>query len=283
MGVILSRNNYGKSRVRLVKVTKHPDRHDLIDLNVDIQLQGEFVDAHITGDNANILPTDTMKNTVYALAKGEPVVDPENFGLMLAAHFLGHNPQVTEARIEISEHLWQRIDVNGKPHRHSFVSRGNERRVAVITQSRTAVTVEAGIDELLVLKTTDSAFTGFIKDPFTTLPEAADRIFSTMIAARWRYSGLEADYGIYWRQVRKILLETFAQHQSLSVQQTLYAAGKLVLDTYADIAEIRLSLPNKHCLLVNLAPFGMSNDNEIFVPTDEPHGLIEATLARDGH
>ena len=284
MGVILGRNNYGKSRVRLVKVTKHPDRHDMTDLSVDIQLQGDFLTAHTAGDNRNILPTDTMKNTVYALAKGESIADPEIFGLMLAAHFLGHNPQVSEARIELREHLWRRIDVHGKPHRHSFISRGNERRLAVVTQSRTAsgidTTVEAGIEELLVLKTTDSGFVGYIKDPFTTLKETTDRIFSTVIAARWRYSSPEVDYGLYWHEVRRMVLETFAQHHSLSVQQTVYAAGKLVLDTYPGIAEIRLSLPNKHCLLVNLEPFGMEYDNEIFVPTDEPHGLIEATITR---
>jgi urate oxidase len=282
MNIILGQNNYGKSRVRLVKVTKHPDRHDLTDLNVDIQLQGDFLAAHLTGDNGNILPTDTMKNTVYALAKGESIADPESFGLMLAAHFLGHNPQVSEARIELREHLWRRIEVHGKPHRHSFISRGDERRLAVITQSRTGTTVEAGIEELLVLKTTDSGFVGYIKDPFTTLKETTDRIFSTVIAARWRYSTPEVEYGLCWRDVRRMILETFAQHHSLSVQQTVYAAGKLVLYTYPDIAEIRLSLPNKHCLLVNLAPFGMENDNEIFVPTDEPHGLIEATITRDG-
>jgi len=282
MGVILGQNNYGKSRVRLVKVTKHPDRHDLTDLSVDIQLQGDFLTAHTAGDNSNILPTDTMKNTVYALAKGESIADPENFGLMLAAHFLGNNPQVSEARIELREHLWRRIDVHGKPHRHSFISRGNERRLAVITQSRAATVIEAGIEELLVLKTTDSGFVGFIKDPFTTLKETTDRIFSTVIAARWRYTTPAEEYGLCYREVRRMILETFAQHHSLSVQQTLYAAGKLVLDTYPDIAEIRLSLPNRHCLLVNLTPFGMENDNEIFVPTDEPHGLIEATITRDG-
>jgi urate oxidase len=282
MGVILGQNNYGKSRVRLVKVTKHPDRHDLTDLSVDIQLQGDFLTAHTAGDNSNILPTDTMKNTVYALAKGESIADPENFGLMLAAHFLGHNPQVSEARIELREHLWRRIDVHGKPHRHSFISRGNERRLAVITQSRAATVIEAGIEELLVLKTTDSGFVGYIKDPFTTLKETTDRIFSTVIAARWRYTIPAEEYGLCYREVRRMILETFAQHHSLSVQQTLYAAGKLVLDTYPDIAEIRLSLPNRHCLLVNLTPFGMEIDNEIFVPTDEPHGLIEATITRDG-
>src|SRR5258708_38206202 len=180
MAIALGQNNYGKSRVRLVKVTKHADRHDMVEWNVDIQLHGDFLTAHTTGDNSKILPTDTMKNTVYALAKGEVTADAETFGLKLAAHFLAANPQVSEAHIELREHLWHRIHVNGKPHRHSFISGGNERRTAFIAQSCMAAmaTVEAGIEDLLVLKTTGSGFVGYIKDPFTTLKETTDRIFS---------------------------------------------------------------------------------------------------------
>ena len=280
MPIVLGQNNYGKSRVRLVQVTRHKDRHDLKELNVAIQLQGDLTTAHTLGDNSKVLPTDTMKNTVYALAKGDAIQDPETFGAKLASHFLDTQPHISEARVELREHLWKRITVNGKPHRHSFLSAGNERRVAVVTKSRTATTVEGGIEELLVLKTTGSGFAGYIKDRFTTLAETNDRIFSTVITARWRYATPEADYGILWREIRRMVLETFAEHESPSVQQTLYLTGKLVLETFDAIAEIRLSLPNKHCLLVNLRQFGMENNNEIFVPTDEPHGLIEATIQR---
>ena len=279
-GIVLGQNNYGKSRVRLVQVTRHRDRHDLKELDVAIQLQGDFAAAHTAGDNANILPTDTMKNTVYALAKGDPIADPEVFGLKLAAHFLDTQKHVSEALIELREHPWRRVKVNGKPHRHSFLSGGNERRVAVVTRSRTATVVEAGIEELLVLKTTGSEFTGYIKDRFTTLPETTDRIFSTVVTARWKYGATEVDYGLLWREIRRMVLETFAELHSLSVQQTVHQTGKLVLESYEQVAEIRFSLPNKHCLLVNLQPFGMENKNEIFVPTDEPHGLIEATITR---
>jgi urate oxidase len=280
MAIVLGQNNYGKSKVRLVQVTKHKDRHDLKELNVDIQLQGDLTTAHTLGDNSKVLPTDTMKNTVYALAKGDPIQDPEAFGLKLAGHFLDTQAHISEARIELREHLWKRIKVNGKPHRHSFLSTGDERRVAVVTKSRTATIAEGGIDGLLVLKTTGSGFAGYIKDRFTTLKETNDRIFSTVVTARWRYANVEADYGFLWREIRRIVLETFAQHESPSVQQTLFLAAKLALETFDAVAEIRLSLPNKHCLLVNLQPFGMENDNEIFVPTDEPHGLIEATIRR---
>jgi urate oxidase len=280
MPIVLGQNNYGKSRVRLVQVTRHKDRHDVKELDAAIQLQGDLTTAHTLGDNSKVLPTDTMKNTVYALAKGDLIQDPETFALKLASHFLDTQAHISEARIELREHLWKRIKVNGKPHRHSFLSTGNERRVAVVTKSRTATTVEGGIEDLLVLKSTGSGFAGYIKDRFTTLAETNDRIFSTVITARWRYVNPDADYGILWREIRRMALETFAEHESPSVQQTLYLTGKLVLETFDAIAEIRLSLPNKHCLPVNLRPFGMENDGEIFVPTDEPHGLIEATIQR---
>jgi urate oxidase len=280
MPIVLGQNNYGKSRVRLVQVTRHKDRHDVKELDAAIQLQGDLTTAHTLGDNSKVLPTDTMKNTVYALAKGDPIQDPETFALKLASHFLDTQEQISEARVELREHIWKRIKVNGKPHRHSFLSTGNERRVAAVTKSRTATTVEGGIEDLLVLKSTGSGFAGYIKDRFTTLPETNDRIFSTVITARWRYANPEADYGILWREIRRIALETFAEHESPSVQQTLYLTGKLVLETFDAIAEIRLSLPNKHCLPVNLQPFGMENNREIFVPTDEPYGLIEATIQR---
>jgi urate oxidase len=280
MAVVLGQNNYGKSRVRLVQVTRHKDRHDMKELDVAIQLQGDFAAAHTKGDNANVLPTDTMKNTVYALAQGDPIADPEMFALKLSTHFLETQAHVSEARVEVREHLWKRIHVNDKPHRHSFLSTGDERRVGIATRSRSGVTVEGGIDGLLVLKTTGSAFAGYIKDKYTTLPETDDRVFSTVISARWRYAHQEADFGVLWREIRRIVLETFAEHNSQSVQQTVYLTGKLVLDTFDPISEIRFSLPNKHCLLVNLAPLGLENRNEIFVPTDEPHGLIEATITR---
>jgi urate oxidase len=280
MPIVLGQNNYGKSRVRLVQVTRRKDRHDLKELSVAIQLQGDLTTAHTLGDNSKVLPTDTMKNSVYALAKGDPIEDPEAFGLKLASHFLETQPHISEARVELREHLWKRINVNGKPHRHSFLSSGNERRTAVVTNSRSTKTVEGGIEDLLVLKTTGSGFAGYIKDRFTTLKETNDRIFSTAVTARWRYTNVEADYGFLWREIRSIVLETFAEHESPSVQQTLYLTGKRALETFDAIAEIRLSLPNKHCLLLNLEPFGMENNNEIFVPTDEPHGLIEATIQR---
>lgn len=275
---VLAANNYGKSRVRLVQVTRDGERHHLKELTVNIQFQGDFATAHTDGDNSKILPTDTMKNTVYALARLYRVEQPEDFGVQLAEHFLERNPQVTEVKIELLEHPWTRMTVRGKPHNHSFINGGNERRTAMVTGTPKAITVQAGIEDLLVLKTTGSGFEGFLQDPLTTLKETSDRVFATVITARWSYRPVEVPYGLCATAIRQTLIETFADHDSKSVQQTLYAMGQAVLELQDSVAEIHLSLPNKHCLLVNLEPFGMDNPNAVFVPTDEPHGLIEATL-----
>ncbi len=281
MSAILAHNNYGKSRVRLVKVARHEDRHDLQDITVHIAFEGDFESAHMRGDNSKVLPTDTMKNTVYALAKQVPEIEEiEDFALRLAEHFLKNNAQTSQVTVKIEENVWTRIAVAGVPHHHSFTKSNDEKRTTKVTASRENVIVESGFENLLVLKTTQSGFEGFLKDQYTTLKETNDRIFATAIKAAWLYTRPEIASGTLWRGARQLILETFATHDSLSVQQTLYAMGEAVLNKYEDISEIALSLPNKHCLLVDLARFGMENKNEIFVPTDEPHGLIEATIKR---
>jgi urate oxidase len=282
MAVILAQNNYGKSRVRMVKVARHGDRHDVQDITVNIACEGDFETAHTLGDNSRILPTDTMKNTVYALAKQvRDLEDIEAFAQRLTAHFLSNNEQLSQVTASITEQLWTRIAVGGKPHAHSFTKGSDEKRTTTVIALREAVTIESGLEDLLVLKTTKSGFVGFLKDPFTTLRETTDRIFATAVKARWQYAAPEFATATTWQGVRQLLLETFAEHDSLSVQQTLYAMGEAVLASYEGITEIALSLPNKHCLLVDLSKFGMENSNEIFVPTDEPHGLIEARLQKE--
>jgi urate oxidase len=275
MPVLLTENRYGKSRVRLVKVERHGPRHNLKDLNIDIRLTGAFEASYTVGDNSSVVATDTMKNTVYALARQAPVGEIEEFGLRLADHFLSRNAHVSVARIAITENEWTRIHSNGLPHDHSFVQ-GAEKRTALIEQG----IVTAGITGLVVLKTTRSAFEGYIHDEYTTLKETKDRLFGTAITAEWTYREGEHSYGDLWHTVRQILLEVFAEHDSLGVQHTLHAMGESVLERVAEIDEIRISMPNRHCLLVDLAPFGLDNPNEVFVPTDEPHGIIEATLRR---
>jgi urate oxidase len=281
MSAILVQNNYGKSRVRMVKVARHGDRHDLQEIEVKIAFEGDFETAHTVGDNSRILPTDTMKNTVYALAKQSPEIEAiEEFALRLADHFLRENPQTSRVIIEIAEKQWERISVGGRPHAHSFVKTGDEKCTTRVSASRDGISLESGIEDLLILKTTGSGFSGFIKDRYTTLKETDDRIFATSVNAVWQYPTRQAPFKSISRGVRRMILETFADHDSLSVQQTLYAIGEVVLNTYDEITEISLSLPNKHCLLVDLSPFEMTNQNQIFLPIDEPHGLIEARMKR---
>jgi len=266
--------------VRLVKVNRSNEYHELKDLNFNIQLEGDFLTVHTEGDNSKVLPTDTMKNTVYALARQNDIVEIEKFALLMTEHFLSNNPQVSRAVVKITEKIWRRIKVDGKSHPHAFIQCGDEKRTTKIKATREKKIIESGIDDLMVLKTTDSGFVGFIKDPFTTLPEATDRIFATIVRAGWVYTSEEIDFGECWNEARRLLIETFAAHNSLSVQQTLYAMGERVLNERKEISEISLSMPNKHCLPVDLSRFEMDNPNEIFLPIDEPHGLIEATLRR---
>jgi urate oxidase len=276
----LGSNSYGKARIRLVKVIRHGDRHDVKDLTVGVRLEGDFEEAHVAGDNRKILPTDTMKNTVYALAASLRIDQIEQFGIALVGHFLRENPQVSRARVEISERAWGRLPVNGRPHDHAFVDSGTERRTASVTSNGERVSVVAGIEGLQILKTTGSAFAGFLKDPFTTLRETQDRILATTLTAKWTYIKPEVTFGPYWLGVRQALLDTFSIHDSQSVQHTLYAMAEAVLSAYEEIAEITLTMPNRHHLLVDLSSFKLENRNEIFVATEEPHGVIEATITR---
>jgi urate oxidase len=280
MSTALTHNAYGKSQVRLTRVTRHADRHDLKELSVAIQLEGDFARSYLDGDNSQVVATDTMKNAVYVLAKTHGVADIESFGLVLARHFLQEYPQVARAAIELDEQLWQRITVAGRAHPHAFVGGGDEKRTCVVTGTREGCRVESGLTGLLVLKTTDSGFAGFVRDRYTTLPETSDRIFATMVSATWTYASALADWDACHRMIRSTLLDVFATHKSLGVQQTLYAMGEAALGALPQINQIRLEMPNRHRMLVNLQPFGLDNKNEVFVTTDEPFGLISGTVQR---
>jgi urate oxidase len=281
MAIRLGENNYGKQRVRILQVARHPDRHDIKELTLGIRLEGKFETAHSKGDNRKILPTDTMKNTVYALAKLHSIESPEGFCFRLSDHFLAHNPQVSRVRIEAAETLWTRVSLGTNSHPHTFTGSSNEKHTAALSATRKEKTLRAGIEGLVVLKTTDSAFENFLKDEYTTLKEDRNRILATSIRANWLYRENAAEFDSTWHGVREALLEAFAGHDSESLQHTLYAMGEAVLKKFPGIREIHLSLPNKHYNLVDLSPFHLENPREIFQPTDEPHGLIEATLRND--
>jgi len=281
MPVKIVHNNYGKSRVRLMKVARRGALHELQETTVKIAFEGEFAEVHTVGDNSLVLPTDTMKNTVYALAsQTQEIEEIEMFALRLANHFLTNNPPVTRVIIEIAEHGWTRMAFGEQTHPHSFTKGSNEKRTAKVNVTREVTTIESGVEDLIVLKTTKSGFVGYIKDQYTTLPEATDRILATSIKANWHYANAEAVSGKIRRSARQTIIETFAGHDSLSVQHTLYAMGEAVLEKFPDITEISFSLPNIHYLPVDLARLGLENGNQIFLPTDEPHGLIEARLSR---
>ena len=263
-----------------MQVSRGADRHDLRDLTVAIRFEGEYDESYTAGDNRDVLPTDTMKNTVYAIAAREPVRDPETFGLALGRHFLARNPRLLRTRIDVTEHLWGRIATGRREHGDAFLRTGPETRTAAVHAHRKRTIVGAGVSDLLILKSAHSAFAGFPRDEYTTLPETRDRLFATSLTATWRYASADIDFGGAWAAVRETLLDVFARHHSESVQHTLYAMGQAVLDGIADVTAIRLVMPNKHHLPVDLSRFGLEDRNEIFVATDEPYGLIEATIAR---
>jgi urate oxidase len=275
---MLADSSYGKSGVRLVQVTRKVDRHVLRDLTVAVRFEGEYDASYVEGDNSDVLPTDTMKNTVYAFAARGPLEEPESFGIALSQHFLERNPKLERVTLEVSEHLWNRIQVEGRDHGHAFVQQA-EQRTAQLRMDRREVVVRAGISGLVILKSSQSAFSGFPRDEFTTLPETRDRILATSLTATWRYDS-GAPYGPAWHAVRRTLLETFANHDSESVQHTLHSMGQAVLDNVPDVADIHIVMPNRHHLPIDLTRFGLENRNEIFVATEEPFGLIQATVRR---
>jgi len=276
----LGPNRYGKSAIRLVKVIRGADRHDLRDLTVAVALEGAFEAAHTEADNSAVVATDTMKNTVYALAKERLDGPIEAFGRVLAEHFLDF-AQVARATVTVREHGWARIDAASGPAPDAFLRTGDLTRMAVVTAGRERETVEAGIEDLTVMKTTKSAFAGFPRDRYTTLPDVDDRILATKVNAIWRYGDARTiDFDRSFDGVRTTLLATFAEHFSPSVQASIWVMGRAILEAHGEVEEVRMVLPNLHHWIVDLAPFGLPNEREIFVATSEPYGLIEATVRR---
>jgi urate oxidase len=273
---MLARNSYGKSEIRLVKVTRDTDRHELCDVTVDVALEGDFAAVHATGDNSGLLATDTMRNTVYALAAQHAVEDLEIFGRVLVDHFVEAGPTVHRARVQLVDHPWARLG----DHDHAFQRAGGGERIAVVSGDGLSARVEAGIEDLVLLRTTGSGFEGFLRERFTTLPETDDRVLATAVSARWTYAEGGIDYGAAWRAARDAILATFADHYSPSVQFTLRKMGEAVLRAVDAIERVHLSLPNRHHLLYDLARFGLDNDNRVFHASAEPYGLIEGTVER---
>ena len=280
MPICLAENRYGESSVRLLRVSRQEGRHDIKELSVAIRFEGDFDTAHTKGDNSKILPADTMKNTVYALARQHSIEAIEHLGLHLIEHFLTYNPQVSRVLVRITETLWTRLPHGGKPHPSTFARTAGEKSTASLNGTREGAEIRAGIEDLVVLKTADTSFEDFRKDPYTTLGEDHDRILSTSIDADWLYTEEDAEFGPLRHAVRQMLLEIFSEHRSQSLQHTLYAMGEAVLNNFDNVREIHLALPNRLFHLVDLAPLGMDNPGSVFLPLEEPYGIIEATLRK---
>ena len=287
--VQLGANRYGKAEVRVLRVARGagPGGGDVIrDWNVSTSLSGDLAAAHLTGDNSAVLTTDTQKNTVYAFAQRLGPVPPEVFGMELAAHFTGTQPQITRARVAVEEFGWAPVGES----RHSFARTGELTRACrVVHDCGSGVSVVAGIEDLTVLNTTNSEFRGFPRDEYTTLEETRDRMLATQVSAWWRYRGPVSsgpgspgvDWDATFEVAREALLSAFSETYSYSLQQTLYAIGERIIEAVPEVCEVRLVLPNKHHYLVDLAPFGLPNDNEVYYPGDRPYGLIEGTVLAD--
>jgi len=287
MAIELGRNQYGKAETRVVRIYRDTERHEIRDLNVTTTLRGDFTDAHTRGDQARVLPTDTQKNTCFAYAREKGVGEIEEYALNLARHFVDDIGPVAEARVEVDEYGWERVRVAGEGHPHTFARTSGEVRTTAVTVAGTQpgqrAWIVSGLKDLVLLKSTGSEFAGFLKDEYTTLAETSDRILATSLIARWRYespvrlTGWDEAYA----QIRQIMLERFATVHSLALQQTLWEMGRAVLEARADVAEIRLSAPNRHHFLADLAPFGLDNPGEVFYAADRPYGLIQCAVQRD--
>jgi urate oxidase len=280
MAIRLGANQYGKAEVRVVAVDRSSARHELVDLNVSTALRGDFAAAHTSGDNAHVLSTDAQKNTVFAFAR-DGIASPEAFGLRLAQHFAGAYPWISGTRVAVESYGWERIGVGGAPHDHAFRRPGGEVRTAVVTVDGDDVHVLAGLGDLVVLKTTGSEFWGFPRDRYTTLAETRERILATAVTARWRYTAADLDWNATYAGVRTALLETFAATHSLALQQTLYGMGEAVLERFPEVAEVRMSMPNRHHFLQDLSAFGLDNPDVVYHADDRPYGLIEGSVLRD--
>jgi urate oxidase len=275
MATVLGANQYGKAENRVVRIVRDTPRHEIHDLNVSTSLRGDFGAAHITGDQSQVLPTDTQKNTAFAYAKLHGISSIEDYALALGTRLLDVTPNATQAQVRVEEYAWTRLG------QHAFVRRGGEVRTCVVTVGRDATHVVSGLQDLVVLKSTGSEFHGFLQDPYTVLEPTNDRIMATSLVARWRQIGVDHDGAASYARVRQTLLERFADVHSLALQQTLYEMGRAVLEGDPSIAEIKFSAPNKHHFADDLSRFGLDNPQEVFHADDRPYGLIEATVTRD--
>jgi urate oxidase len=274
-------NRYGKGRVRVLKILRDGATHTIKEVDVKAMLEGDFAASYTSADNSKVVATDTIKNTVNVLAKEHLGAEIERFGVSLGQHFLRHYKQVESASAEITAKNWQRIEINGKPHPHSFQA-GSEAKVWTrVVCRREQQEIQSGVRDLVILKSTGSGWEGFPRDEFTTLPETNDRILATSFDATWTWSSAPANYNDANAAILAAILAVFANNYSPSAQASVFEMGSAALAACPEISRVDMTMPNKHCLLINLKPFGLDNQNDVFVPIDEPHGQIEGSVVRD--
>ena len=270
-------HRYGKAGVRLLRLDRSGPVHQLFEATVDTTLEGPFDESYAEGDNSRVLPTDTQKNTVYAMARTREFESPEALARILARHFVDTQEQVETATVRVAEKPWLRHG----DHPAAFVAGGEERFTATVVVTADDEKVSSGIDGLVILKSSRSGFEGFPRDEYTLLKETDDRILATRLEARWDYTDAgSVNFADARQRIHQGMLDAFARHDSRSVQHTLYEMAEAALASAPEIHRIFLRMPNKHYLLAQLGPLGLDNPNHIFVPTDEPAGMIEGTVER---
>ncbi|KAF2225606.1 hypothetical protein BDZ85DRAFT_68733 [Elsinoe ampelina] len=291
----LSQARYGKDNIRLYKVHKAADgTQSVCEMTVKTMLEGDIDTSYTVADNSVVVATDTQKQTTYVLAKQHPVDPPELFAAILANHFVSKYSHIHAAHVSIIVHRWTRLTVDGKPHPHSFIRDGEEKRIVeAVAKEGQGITIRSGLEGLLVLKSTGSAFYGFDRDEYTRLPETWDRILSTEVESTWqwkKFANLEAveaeqsKFNSAWETARTITLDTFAKDESPSVQNTMYKMSEQILAAVPEVDSVDYALPNKHYFEIDMSWFnGLKNtgkDAEVYAPQSDPNGLITCTVSR---
>ncbi|KAL5504045.1 hypothetical protein ACEPAH_8118 [Sanghuangporus vaninii] len=304
----LATSRYGKDKVRVLRVVRGEGWHDIVEYEVRALVEGNFDTSFTQADNTVVVATDSIKNITYWLAKTSPfVLVPELFGLHLGAFLLGKYGHLHRAYVTVQQQRWQRISVDGKAHPHSFWRDGDEKRVVDVeidaTGGKDAMTakVTSGVHDLLVLKSTGSAFENFFRDEFTTLVEVDDRIFSTSVDLKYEFTPISLGehkaientlaklkdnyaFDAVAARAREITLTTFATDESASVQATLYKMADQIVQEHKQVLSAAYALPNKHYVPVDMKYIGIDNltpaKAEVFIPLAAPSGLITATVAR---
>jgi urate oxidase len=280
MATLLS-NRYGKHRVRVLKLLRQGEKHEVAEMEADVLLSGGQESSYLAADNSVVVPTDTVKNTVQVLAHDALGTCRTSFAKVIGLHFLERYPHLTSVAIELRERRWGRMTVDGRAHEHSFVAESNGTWFARCDFQRDETpTLRAGIRDHLIMKTTGSGFAGYHVCPLTTLPPTEDRILATKLSAEWTFNDDAVDFTAADEGFIAAAYRVFAQHHSPSVQRTLYEIGEAALAGIAAIRQVDLKMPNVHFLGLDLTKLARPDQRQVFLPTDEPHGEIEAIVAR---